>query len=193
MLWCQGCVLFDIFEAYWAVCTVFSYIIDNAPSFNIFPHNAPPPPHTHTHTPRAVKHFARNEMNCGPRLGKMALKNKRAIPWAILSYAICEQQRRRSACACTQSDRHLCFRWLAGIIPILAKSKMSRLQLVSLAEQAGLSLTWSETSEDRFSRDEAQTDFWNVRYIPLHRILVQKVSMSEMRYNLTLVWYIMLP
>ena len=24
-------------------------------------------------------------------------------------FAICEQQRRRSACACAQSDQHLCF------------------------------------------------------------------------------------
>ena len=28
--------------------------------------------------------------------------------------------------------------------------------LASVAEQAGLSLTWSETPEDTFSRDEAQ-------------------------------------
>ena len=31
-----------------------------------------------------------------------------AWPWENVSYVICEQQRRRSACASTQSDQHLC-------------------------------------------------------------------------------------
>ena len=38
---------------------------------------------------------------------------------------------------------------------IHAKSTISRLYLVSIAEQAGLSLTWSQTLEDRFSHDLA--------------------------------------
>ena len=46
-------------------------------------------------------------------------------------------------------------RCIDTIIPILAKSKISRLQLVSVAELADLRLTWSHTSEDRFSRDMA--------------------------------------
>ena len=46
-----------------------------------------------------------------------------------MSYVICKQQRRRSACASAQ--------------------------LASEAEQASLSLTWSETPEDTFSHDEA--------------------------------------
>ena len=62
-----------------------------------------------------------------------------------LVFAICEQQMRRSACASAQSDRRLCFRCLYSIISILAISKISRLQLVSVAEQTGLSLTWSQT------------------------------------------------
>ena len=40
---------------------------------------------------------------------------------------------------------------------ILAKSKISRLQLAAVAEQAGLSLTWSQTSEDRFCRTAAHS------------------------------------
>ena len=44
---------------------------------------------------------------------------------------------------------------LDSIILILAKSKISRRLLVSVAEQAGFSLTWSHTSKDDFSRDEA--------------------------------------
>ena len=41
-------------------------------------------------------------------------------------------------------------RCLDSIIPVPAKSKLSRLQLASVAEQAGLSLTWSETPKTGF-------------------------------------------
>ena len=67
-------------------------------------------------------------------------------------YTLCEQQRCRSACTSVQSDQHLCCPWPDSIIPILAKSKISRLQLVCVAEQAGLSLT---NPKDRFSCDVA--------------------------------------
>ena len=40
--------------------------------------------------------------------------------------------------------------YLGSIIPILAKFKISILLLVSVAEQAGLSLTWSETPKTGF-------------------------------------------
>ena len=76
-----------------------------------------------------------------------------------MSYAICELQRRRPACASVQSDQRLCFRCLDSIIPILAKSRISKLYHVS--EQAGLSLTWSQILEDTFSRDVAQSGYWN--------------------------------
>ena len=39
-------------------------------------------------------------------------------------YAICEQQRRRSACASAQSDQHLCFRCLDSIIPLVSISEI---------------------------------------------------------------------
>ena len=39
---------------------------------------------------------------------------------------------------------------ICSIIPILAKSKLSRLWLVSVVEQAGLSLTWSQTPKTGF-------------------------------------------
>ena len=45
---------------------------------------------------------------------------------------------------------------LDSIIPIDAISTFSRLYLSFIAEQAGLSLTWSQTSEDSFLRDVAQ-------------------------------------
>ena len=44
---------------------------------------------------------------------------------------------------------------LDSVICILAKAKISRLWLFSEAEQASLSVTWSDTPEDRFSRDVA--------------------------------------
>ena len=47
-------------------------------------------------------------------------------------------------------------RCLDSIIPILATSRISRLYLVPVAEQAGLSLTWSQIPEDTFSRGVAQ-------------------------------------
>ena len=40
--------------------------------------------------------------------------------------------------------------YLDSIIPILAKSEISRLQLVSVAEQTGLSLTWWQTLKTDF-------------------------------------------
>ena len=43
---------------------------------------------------------------------------------------------------------------LDSIIPLLSIAKVSRLYLVSVAEQAGLSLNWSDP-EDKFSRDMA--------------------------------------
>ena len=50
------------------------------------------------------------------------------------------------------------FRCLDSMICILALSKVSRFQLVSVAEQAGLNLTWSKIPEDTFSRDAAQLE-----------------------------------
>ena len=43
-------------------------------------------------------------------------------------------------------------RCLNNIVAILAKSKISKLLLASLADQVGLSLTWLQTPQDRFSR-----------------------------------------
>ena len=56
-------------------------------------------------------------------------------------YAICEQQRRRS---------DYVVRWLDSIISLLAKAEISRPYLVSVAEQSGLSLTWSQTPKTGF-------------------------------------------
>ena len=45
---------------------------------------------------------------------------------------------------------------LDSVIPLFAIDKIYRLYQFSSAEQAGLSLTWSETPKTGFSRDEAQ-------------------------------------
>ena len=72
-----------------------------------------------------------------------------------MSYVICEQQRRRSACASAQSDQRLCFRCLDSVMSLVSVTKISSLMLASVAEQASLSLTWSETPEDTFCHDKA--------------------------------------
>ena len=42
---------------------------------------------------------------------------------------------------------------LDSTIPIFAVSKISRLEIASIAEQAGLNLTWLQNPEDTFSHD----------------------------------------
>ena len=59
--------------------------------------------------------------------------------------ALCEQQRRRSACTST-----FVVRCLDGIIPLVSVSKISSLYLASVAAQAGLSLPWSQTPKTGF-------------------------------------------
>ena len=46
-------------------------------------------------------------------------------------------------------------RRLDSVMSPVSVTTISSLMLASVAEQAGLSLTWSETPEDRFSHDEA--------------------------------------
>ena len=69
-----------------------------------------------------------------------------------MSYAICEQQRCRSACASAQSDQRLC-------CSLLRRNDSSSLCIrnfkILAAEQVSLSLAWSETPEDAFSHGVA--------------------------------------
>ena len=48
------------------------------------------------------------------------------------------------------------FRCLDSTTPLLVIFEISKLQLASVAEQAGLNLTWSKISKDMFLRDVAQ-------------------------------------
>ena len=54
------------------------------------------------------------------------------------------------------------------MICVLAILKVSRFWLASIAEQAGLNLTWSKISEDTFSRDVAHL----VRVLSQHVIVI---------------------
>ena len=65
-------------------------------------------------------------------------------------YAICKQQRHRSACASVQSDQHLIVRFIDSIIPLVSIPKFSNLYLASVAALAGLSLPWAQTSKTGF-------------------------------------------
>ena len=65
-----------------------------------------------------------------------------------MSYVICEQQRRSLISA-------FVVRCLDGVMSLVSVTKISSLMLASVAEQAGLSLTLSETPEDTFCHDEA--------------------------------------
>ena len=46
-------------------------------------------------------------------------------------------------------------RYPDSVMSLVSVTKIASLMLASIAEQASLSLTWSETSEDTFSHDEA--------------------------------------
>ena len=47
-------------------------------------------------------------------------------------------------------------RCLDSVMSLVSGTKISSLMLASVAEQARLCLTWSDTPEDMFSHDEAQ-------------------------------------
>ena len=54
-----------------------------------------------------------------------------------------------------KSDQRLCCSCLGSVMSVVSVTKISSFMVASVAEQAGLSLTWSETPEDTFSHDEA--------------------------------------
>ena len=71
-------------------------------------------------------------------------------------FAICEQHRRRSACVSAQSDQRLyCSLPIDSIISLVSIVLYSCLWLASVAEHVGMCLTWSQTPDDRVSRDVA--------------------------------------
>ena len=88
-------------------------------------------------------------------LGKCLLILIRSRSCENVSYGICEQQRCRSACYPHSLISTFIVRCLDSMLCILAISKVSKFLLASVAEQAGLNVTWSKIPEDTFSRDVA--------------------------------------
>ena len=74
--------------------------------------------------------------------------------WENVSYVICKQQRRRSACMRSLISAFV-VHCLDRKISLDSTAEISRLQLASVAAQAGLCLAWSETPEDTFSHGVA--------------------------------------
>ena len=62
---------------------------------------------------------------------------------------------KRVLCNMQTTNTTFVFHCLDSMICILAISKSSRFYLASVAEQAGLNLTWSKIPEDTFSCDVA--------------------------------------
>ena len=81
----------------------------------------------------------------GPANCNMGLNVRKPV------FGVCEQQRRRPAC-CTygQTDQCLVVHFLKSIISELATSQISSFKLVSVAEETGLSLAFSEAPKTGF-------------------------------------------
>ena len=80
--------------------------------------------------------------------------------------------RKRVLCHIPQSDQRLCFCCLDSVISLVSVIKISSLMLASVAEQAGLSLTWSETPVDTFCHVEAQM-YW---LCPVQTIFIRSAA-----------------
>ena len=71
-------------------------------------------------------------------------------------FCICENKDADQLRGNREADQRLCFRYIDSTIPLLPIYEISSLQPSSVAVQAGLCGTWSETP-DRFSQNEAHT------------------------------------
>ena len=86
-------------------------------------------------------------------------KKKRGFILVVISYEIYKQLTvthfnvmpcHDKTCLCHMQTTKTQISCLDSIIPVLAKSKISKLQLVTVAEQASLSLTWSQPPKTGF-------------------------------------------
>ena len=64
----------------------------------------------------------------------------------------------RSNC---EADQRLCFRYTDSTVPLLSKSKISRLLSYSVTVQPGLYQTWSEPKLLVFSRIGSYSNVWS--------------------------------
>ena len=65
-------------------------------------------------------------------------------------------------------------RCLDSVMSLVSVIKISSLMLASVDEQASVSMTWSETPEDTFSRDEAQIYSCLTIFIPANFVCVSQ-------------------
>ena len=79
---------------------------------------------------------------------------------------------------------------LDSIMPLVSIFEISKLQLFAVAEQTGLSHTWSNISEDTFSRDVAQLWWRKNVYLQGYNnaklvIWLGKLSVYDRNFNFT--------
>ena len=66
------------------------------------------------------------------------------------AFYICENKDADQLRGNHEADQRLCFRYSDSMIPVLSKSKISRLYPSSVTAQPGLYRTWSETPKTGF-------------------------------------------
>ena len=73
-----------------------------------------------------------------------------------------------------------------SVMSLISVTKISGLMLASVAEQAGLSLTWLETPKDTFSHEEAQINLTKLNEQNNGRCWLQYIYLSFIFYRLYL-------
>ena len=68
------------------------------------------------------------------------------------SFCICENKDADQLRSNREADQRLCFRYTDSAIPLLPKSEISSHKPYTVAVQAGLVRTWSETQKTGFLR-----------------------------------------
>ena len=105
-------------------------------------------------------------------------------------FAICEQQMYKSAYASAQSDQRLDFRCIDIITSLVSISKISRLYLVSVAEQAGLSLTWSQTLKTGFLAHLLKLGYLSVDIVLLLNLVFLNLWFCGHRAFYRSLWFV---
>ena len=95
-----------------------------------------------------------------------------------MSYVICEQQRHLRSLI-----NAFVVRCLDSVMSLVSVIKISSLMLASVAEQASLSLMWSETPEDTFSHDEAHDMGHITRKCVFRDFRPGKIQTSQLSYR----------
>ena len=65
-------------------------------------------------------------------------------------FCVCKNKGADQLCSNSEADQHLYFRYMDSTIPLLPKSEISSFYPSSVAVQAGLCQTWSETPKTGF-------------------------------------------